>query len=86
MTALEARPSPTAAPACPPNHVSYLSSMLADNAVTLHGYANPHCQGFMAFACGDHHHVGHTSPEVGNRCKAITEQLRDERRQCQGRR
>ena len=77
----------TVAP-CPPRHVEYLSAMLADNAVVLHGIANPSCQGFAAFPCGDHYHVGHTSPEVGNRCKAATALLVEEReqRRRQGRR
>ena len=80
MTSHARTPADLAPPACPPNHVAYLSTMLSNNAVILHGLANPHCGGFSAFPCGDHHHVGHSSPEVGNRCKAISDEVRAERR------
>lgn len=44
---------------CPPDHMEYLSQMLADNAVTLHSFTHPGCTGIRAFECGDHWHIGH---------------------------
>jgi hypothetical protein len=71
--------------ACPPRHLAYLSSMLATNAVTLHRLAYPECGGYGSWPCGDHFHVGHSSPEVGDRCKAAGEAADLERRRRKGR-
>lgn len=54
---------------CLPGHTSYASAMLATNAVTLHVTAFLHCEGFHAWPCGDHYHVGHRTPATGRRCK-----------------
>lgn len=58
---------------CPPNHTEYGSEFLGNNAVTLHRMKNPYCEGVMMFPCGDHFHVGHTEPAIGQRCKANAE-------------
>lgn len=53
---------------CPPDHLEYLSQMLADNAVILHKMIHPTCVGIQAFPCGDHWHIGHAT---GTRDKCL---------------
>lgn len=47
-------------PKCPPDHLPYLSEMLAANAATLHSFIHPGCPGIDTFECGDHWHIGHS--------------------------
>lgn len=54
---------------CPEGkHIEYLSQMLADNAVILHKFLSPTCDTIVAFECGDHFHIGHTSKAGKTAC------------------
>lgn len=52
--------------------VDYLSQMLADNAVVLHGLSAPDCTTIAAYRCGDHGHLGHSGLTSDERRKAAT--------------
>jgi hypothetical protein len=55
---------------CPPGHIDYLSAATTSNALALRRVAHPWCEGMHSWACGDHFHIGHDSPAIGDRCKA----------------
>lgn len=50
--------------------IPYLSEMCAANAVWLHQVRFPDCPGIAAYACGDHHHVGHPTKAAREACAA----------------
>jgi hypothetical protein len=55
---------------CPKAHHAYDSEMLARNAAVAHRLELEHCRGFEPFRHGDHWHVGHVTPIIGDDCKA----------------
>lgn len=55
---------------CPPDHIEYLSEMLAENALTLHDFMHPGCVGIQKFRCGDHWHIGH-APGTRHMCPQV---------------
>lgn len=52
--------------------VAYLSEYLASNAATLHFFVHPACRHVEAYHCKtcDGWHIGHLTPDAGDRCKA----------------
>ena len=53
----------------------FLSEAVADNAATLHAFANPSCAGIRGYHCPEHDcwHIGHASRIDGDACKAADE-------------